>query len=248
MYATRSYFFVSTGSYQCKCEKGFHRQNNKCYPLLPKDQIHVSTKTLNSTAIHVEWKISAKKDLISSIRILYLYYGTSRVEHLKSRKIYSPNATDGILGNLLPDSTYNIALEITMVFNATVKSSFQHSMTMKNVSIGTKQPMKTSRLNLTAVITSVVLTVIVTIVGCMVVFYCIVVKRRKARRENSENVHSHIEERIEMRSKEPSQRTSYSDGQPERKRSIKSGIKLQQQVGQTWFFFQCNQFYEVPDP
>lgn len=110
-----------------------------------------------------------------------------------------------------------------MVFNATVKSRFQYVVTMKNISIAMKQPITSSGPNLTVVITSVIVTVILTIVGCLVLFYCFVVKKRKARRENGENVSLHIEERIEMRSKEPSQRTSYSDGQTERKRSDKSG-------------------------
>lgn len=146
-----------------------------------------------------------------------------RTEHVKTGKIYSANVTSGILTNLLPDATYSIALEIYMVFNVTVESRFQYSATMKNVSIATKQPIKSSHLNMTAVVTSVVLTVIFTIVGFLVVFYCLVVKKRKSRRENNENISSHIEERIEMRSKDPSQRTSYSDGQTERKRSDKSG-------------------------
>lgn len=218
----------STGSFRCKCDKGFHNQANKCYPLLFQDEIHVTTQPLNSSSILVQWNISAKIDLIASVRILYLPFGPLEIKLMQAAEIYSGNSTGGVLSNLLADTTYNIMVEVYMIYNTTVKSQIHYAATEKR-SISSKQaPIKSTNITV-VIISSLVLTVIITIVAGLVVFYCIVKKRRNPSRENSENINSHMEDLIELRTKDQSlvEGTSYSDRQPaERRRSEKSGTIL----------------------
>lgn len=210
---------MPTGAYLCTCEKGYHREEDKCWPLLLEDEIQVTVRAINSSAISLKWFVSAKKDMIAAYKILYLPYGPSRTKLIESPNIYPANATYGILTNLLPDTMYNIRIEVYMVYNATVRSQLIFMATKKNESNSSKEARKSPDLDV--LISLVVLVIIIIIAAILIALYWFT-KRRPSRRErDSDNINSHLEDLIELRGKDQAEGTSLCER--ERKRSEKSG-------------------------